>query len=136
MTQDIHKQLQDNYELLQNKLLFLQREKIIKVDAATRFQLEQEIKEVQTQIQEVEQEIKKQQAKLSTNFKENSNPSGVTAASASSPKFPIKLTQQQKILILTAIPHGLCLDKEIRENTILISPRANSVKILSPSYGL
>jgi predicted RNase H-like nuclease (RuvC/YqgF family) len=65
MAPDILKQLQDNYELLQNKLIFLQREKIIKVDAATRFQLEQEIKEVQTQIQEVAREIKNLQAKPS-----------------------------------------------------------------------
>lgn len=33
----------------------------------------------------------------------------------SSDNLLIKLTQQQKILILTAIPHGLRLDKEIRE---------------------
>jgi hypothetical protein len=48
---------ENNLELLQNKLVFLQREKIIRVDAGTRFQLEQEIKEVQTQIQEITREI-------------------------------------------------------------------------------
>jgi 3',5'-cyclic AMP phosphodiesterase CpdA len=63
MAEDILKQLQDNRELLQNKLVFLQRDKIIKVDAGTRFQLEQEIKEVQTQIQEITREIENLQTK-------------------------------------------------------------------------
>ncbi|MDZ8241109.1 MAG: CHAT domain-containing protein [Nostoc sp. ChiQUE01a] len=125
MTQDIHKQLEDNYDLLQNKLLFLQREKIIKADAATRFQLEQEIKEVKRQIQEIKQEIEKQEAKLSTNVKGNSNSSAVTAASTSSPESLVKLTQQQKILILAAVPRGLCLDKEIREIQEAIRRAAN-----------
>lgn len=125
MTQDIHKQLEDNYDLLQNKLLFLQREKIIKADAATRFQLEQEIKEVKRQIEEIKQEIEKQEAKLSTNVKANSNSSAVTAASTSSPESLMKLTQQQKILILAAVPRGLCLDKEIREIQEAIRRAAN-----------
>lgn len=39
----------------------------------------------------------------------------VTATSASLAESQIKLTKQQKILIMTAIPYGLRLDKEIRE---------------------
>ena len=74
MTQDILKQLQDNYELFQNKLLFLQREKIIKVDPGTRFQLEQDIKEVEKQIQEIEGRIEQEQANLSTKVRKNINP--------------------------------------------------------------
>ncbi|MCC5640811.1 CHAT domain-containing protein [Nostoc sp. CHAB 5844] len=46
--------------------------------------------------------------------------------SVSSPNIPQKQTnQQQKILILTAIPHGLRLDKEIREIEEAIRRAAN-----------
>ena len=43
-----------------------------------------------------------------------SNYQPVPATSPSSESLP-KITQQQKVLILAAIPHGLRLDKEIRE---------------------
>jgi predicted MPP superfamily phosphohydrolase len=86
MAEDILKQLQNNRELLQNKLVFLQRDKIIKVDAGTRFQLEQEIKEVQTQIQEITREIENLQTKPAINPKSN-------LTSPPSPSISLPLTQ-------------------------------------------
>jgi CHAT domain len=95
MAPDILKQLQDNYNLLQSKLIFLQREKIIKVDAGTRFQLEQEIKEIQSQIQEVAREIEKLQAKPS-----------------------VVLTGIKRVLFLASNPKGTApirLNEELRD---------------------
>lgn len=101
MAPDILKQLQDNYDLLQNKLIFLLREKIIKVDAGTRFQLEQEIKDIQSQIQEVACEIEKLQAK----------PSVVPTETPSN-------TAIKKVLFLASNPKGTApirLDEELRD---------------------
>lgn len=117
MAPDILKQLQVNYELLQNKLIFLQREKIIKVDAGTRFQLEQEIKDVQTQIQEVAREIEKLQAKPSVVPTE-------TPVSISSPKTSVphnyidSNTGIKKVLFLATNPKGTApirLNEELRD---------------------
>lgn len=109
MAPDILKQLQDNYDLLQNKLIFLQREKIIKVDAGTRFQLEQEIKEIQSQIQEVAREIEKLQTR----------PSVVPT------KTPVSISSHEntgikKVLFLASNPKGTApvrLNEELRDIT-------------------
>lgn len=87
MTQDILKQLQNNYDLLQQKLLFLQRSKITNSNPATAFQIDHEIKEAQIQIQEVEQQLEKLQAKLSTNSTEE------IKTPSSSPSISLPLTQ-------------------------------------------
>ncbi|NJM73923.1 MAG: hypothetical protein HC862_29565 [Scytonema sp. RU_4_4] len=58
-SQNLLQQLQENYELLQTKISYLQREKIINADPSRGFQLEQEIKKLQLQLKEIEQQLEK-----------------------------------------------------------------------------
>ncbi|GJD21955.1 hypothetical protein RIVM261_069110 [Rivularia sp. IAM M-261] len=55
---DIRKQLRENYEQLQSKILYLENKKIKNSDPSRGFQLDEEIKELNVKLYEVETQIK------------------------------------------------------------------------------
>lgn len=92
---------EQSYKLQSEKIARLRNALVIETDPSRKFQYEQ-------QIQEEENKLKKLTDRLDEIEKQLQSAPSILAISE--PK-----SIQQKILILTAIPHGLRLDREIRE---------------------
>ncbi|MGJ5674110.1 MAG: CHAT domain-containing protein [Nostochopsis sp.] len=95
------KSLEQPYKLQSEKIARLRNALIIETDPSRKFQYEQ-------QIQQEQNELKKLTDRLDEIEKQLQSVQSILAISE------LK-SIQQKILILTAIPHGLRLDREIRE---------------------
>lgn len=93
--------LEQPYQLQTKKIASIRNTLIIETDPSRKFQYEQ-------QIQQAENELKKLTVRLDEIEKQLQSASSILAISD-------QKNIQQKILILTAIPHGLRLDREIRE---------------------
>lgn len=95
------KSIEQLYNIQSAKIARLREASAIETDAAHKFKYE-------NQIEELEYEIKKLDNKLDEIEQQ-------LQSAQSIPKSPQIKSIHQKILILAAIPHGLRLDKEIRE---------------------
>lgn len=93
--------LQEEWDIRNDKLTLIRKGLAIETDASTKFKYEQQIKQE-------ENELKKLTDRLDEIEKQLQSASSIPVISESE-------RIQQKILILTAIPHGLRLDREIRE---------------------
>jgi tetrahydromethanopterin S-methyltransferase subunit G len=94
--------LKEVYSLQSQKIEEIRKAFYIETDPSRKFQYKEQIKQE-------EEELKKLSDRLDEIEKK------VQSVDNLSIKKEIKTTQQKKILILTAIPYGLRLDKEIRE---------------------
>ena len=106
--EDIEEQLNKDYKLLINLEDRLRTE----IDPRLEFRWTEEINKVKQQIRQREEELKTFSASSVSNqniytSEQKQPPAGEEIQDVH--------TQQQQILILSAIPHGLRLDKEIRE---------------------
>ncbi|PLZ42971.1 hypothetical protein CBP27_03485, partial [Fischerella thermalis WC542] len=94
--------LEQVYELQRDKLIKIRQALVIETDPSRKFQYEQQIIQEENELQKLSDRLDEIENKIqsveSINIQDES-----------------KTIQQTKILILTAIPHGLRLDKEIRE---------------------
>ncbi|BCX08159.1 MAG: hypothetical protein KatS3mg066_2018 [Fischerella sp.] len=94
--------LEQVYELQRDKLIKIRQALVIETDPSHKFQYEQQIIQEENELQKLSDRLDEIENKIqsleSINIQDES-----------------KTIQQTKILILTAIPHGLRLDKEIRE---------------------
>jgi hypothetical protein len=103
------------YKLQSDKIARLRNALVIETDPSRKFQYEQQIKNEETELKRFLDRLDEIEKLLQS----------AQPISAIFEPIRIQTNQQQKILILTAIPHGLRLDKEIREIEEAIRRAAN-----------